>query len=205
MLALDQIGGNSMADTRRARNTLGSATVRANRRRRAWPGSATTPAGSPTRPEHYAVINGVYMAGMAGIAALSRSRDAIPLHELPVIGLAAFAAADVLAKQKVTTWLREPFVEEGSDHKPVRPEGSGLGYAFGELLTCTRCVGAWCSLGLVGLRIAAPGPGRAVTSVLASTGANHFLQTGFGLLCETSNKTKAEADAARDAVPARAI
>jgi hypothetical protein len=148
------------------------------------------------------------MAGMAGIAALasqSRGRDEIPLYELPVIGLAAFAAADVLAKQKVTTWLREPFVEEGTDHKPVRPEGSGLGYAFGELLTCTRCVGAWCSLGLVGLRIAAPGPGRAIISVLASTGANHFLQTGFGLLCETSNKAKAEADAARAATPARTV
>ncbi len=190
--------------TRRTRSRLGSATVRAGRLPRAWPGSASTPVGSPTRPEHYAVINGVYMAGMTGIAALasqSRRRDAIPLYELPVIGLAAFAAADVLAVQKVTTWLREPFVEEASDHRPVRPEGSGLGYAFGELLTCTRCVGAWCSLGLVGLRIAAPGPGRAITSVLASTGANHFLQTGFGVLCETANKTKAEADAARSAPP----
>lgn len=182
--------------------TVGRATVRTGRRR-LWPGSATTPAGSPTRPEHYALINGVYMSGMAAIATLaakSRGRDAIPLYELPVIGVAAFAAADVLAKQKVTTWLREPFVEEASDHRPVRPEGSGLGYAFGELLTCTRCVGAWCALGLVGLRIAAPGPGRAVNSVLASTGANHFLQTGFGLLCETANKTKAEATRAA-AVP----
>jgi hypothetical protein len=139
------------------------------------------------------------MASIAALASQSRRKDGIPLYELPVIGLAAFAAADVLAKQKVTTWLREPFVEEGGDHKPVRPEGSGLGYAFGELLTCTRCVGAWCSLGLVGLRIAAPGPGRAVNSVLASTGANHFLQTGFGLLCETANKTKAEAATARAA------
>ncbi|HEY8866423.1 MAG TPA: DUF1360 domain-containing protein, partial [Solirubrobacteraceae bacterium] len=87
-------------------------------------------------------------------------RDGVPLRELPVIGVAAFALADVLAKQKVTTWLREPFVEEGADHKPVRPEGSGLRYALGELVTCTRCVGAWCALGLVGLRIAAPRPGR---------------------------------------------
>jgi len=164
-----------------------------------WPGSASTPAGR-TRPEDYALINGVYLGGMLGVAVLAARRDGsggVPLRELPVIGAAAFALADVLSKQKVTTWLREPFVEESADHKPVRPEGSGLRYALGELLTCSRCVGAWCALGLVGLRIAAPPSGRAVNAVLATSGANHYLQVGFGVLCETSNRAKAQAAAAR--------
>jgi hypothetical protein len=162
-----------------------------------WPGSASTPAG-PTRPEDYALINGVYLAGMLLVAVLAGRSDRnarMPLRELPVIGAAAFALSDVLSKQKVTTWLREPFVEESADHKPVRPEGSGLRYALGELVTCSRCVGSWCALGLVGLRIAAPGPGRAINAVLATSGANHFLQVSFGLLCETSNKAKAQAEA----------
>jgi len=172
-----------------------SVPARPARRRRAWPGSETTPAGR-TGPEDYAVINGVYLSGLAAVAVLaarSDDRDGIPLVELPVIGVAAFALADVLAKQKVTTWLREPFVEESADHKPLRPEGSGLRYALGELLTCTRCVGSWCALGLVGLRIAAPAPGRAITAVFAAAGLNHYLQAGFGLLCETTNETKAQA------------
>jgi len=94
------------------------------------------------------------MLGVAALAARGDRHPSVPLRELPVIGIAAFALADVLAKQKVTTWLREPFVEENADHKPVRPEGSGLRYALGELVTCSRCVGAWCALGLVGLRLA---------------------------------------------------
>jgi hypothetical protein len=172
-------------------------------RRFAWPGSASTPAG-PTGPEDYALINFVYLTGLAAVAALagrSGQGDGVPLRELPVIGIAAFAAADVLAKQKVTTWLREPFVEEGADHKPLRPEGSGLRYALGELVTCTRCVGAWCALGLVGLRLAAPSQGRAVSAVLATAGANHYLQAAFGLLCEQGNRVKAEAIAAAHTVP----
>ncbi len=166
-----------------------------------WPGAASTPEGA-TDPGDYALINLTYLAGLGGVAALVRrrqrqGRDALSLGELPVLGLAAFAMADVLAKQKVTTWLREPFVQESAEHRPVRPEGSGLRYALGELLTCTRCVGAWCALGLVGLRAASPATGRAVGGVLATAGANHFLQASFSLLCEKASKTAAEASAAR--------
>lgn len=166
------------------------------RARPRWPGTETTPLGA-TDPEHYAAINAVYAAGLGAVAALARSRersgaDAIPLRELPVLGAAAFALADVLAKQKVTTWLREPFVEESGDHRPVRPEGSGLRYAVGELLTCTRCVGAWCALGLVGLRLSSPAAGRGVSAVLATTGGNHFLQVGFQWLCRRASATSPE-------------
>ncbi|MEJ7826508.1 MAG: DUF1360 domain-containing protein, partial [Solirubrobacteraceae bacterium] len=122
-----------------------------------------------------------------------RGAPTLPLIELPVMGAAAFALADVLANQKVTTWLREPFVEESADHKPVRPEGTGLGYAIGELVTCTRCVASWCALGLIGLRTVAPEAGRAVSAVLATAAVNHFLQARFELLCEQANVAAAEA------------
>ena len=38
-------------------------------------------------------------------------------------------------------------VEEGDDK---RPKGRRLRYAVGELMTCTRCMGAWSALALVG-------------------------------------------------------
>lgn len=82
-----------------------------------------------------------------------------------MIGAAAVALSDVLSTQEVTTWLRRPFVEESADHKPLRPEGSGLCCALGGFVTCSRCVGSWCTLGLVGLRIAASGSGRAINAV----------------------------------------
>jgi hypothetical protein len=61
-------------------------------------------------------------------------------------------------------------------------------YAMGELLSCTRCVGAWSSLGLVGLRMTRPREARVVTTVLATSALNDFLQTGFTWLCARSNR-----------------
>jgi hypothetical protein len=123
-----------------------------------------------------------------------RGRQPIPLREVPLLAAATYALAQVLAKEKVTTWLREPFVEEGGDHRPVRPEGDGLRYAVGELLTCTRCLGAWAALGLTALRTAAPAAGRTASTVLAVAGANNFLQAGFRLLTAKTNVLGAQND-----------
>ena len=87
--------------------------------------------------------------------------------------------------EKVETWLREPFVEERPEGK--RPRGRRLRYAVGELLNCTRCVGAWSALGLVALRLHSPPAGRAVTTVLAASAGNDVLQTAFSLLCAKAN------------------
>lgn len=164
-----------------------------------WPGSASTTDGA-TDPAHYALINGVYLAGLSALAIatvrLERSgREPLRPVEIPLLGLAAFAFANVLAKEKVSTWLREPFVEESADHRPVRPEGDGLRYTIGELLTCTRCIGAWCALGLVGLRTISPPAARSATAVLATTGVNNFLQSAFRLLVEKTTKAEHEAEA----------
>ena len=165
-------------------------------RRSRWPGAASTPP-APAQAGDYAIVEAVFVAALAGVAALARRREsgggpAIPLRELPLHAAATFALADVIAKEKVSTWLREPFVEEGADHKPLRPEGSGLRYAVGELMTCTRCVGTWSALALVGLRTASPPVGRAVSSVLALAGANDVLQSGFRLLSERTNQATVE-------------
>jgi hypothetical protein len=90
-------------------------------------------------------------------------------------------------KEKVSTWLRQPFVEEDGEHHPLSPKGRGLQRAVGELLTCTRCAGTWGALVLVGLRTASPVAGRATTNVLALAGANDLMQSWFRLLVERAN------------------
>ena len=163
--------------------------------RRTRSSASRSPSGSGAAD--YAILEAVFAAGLAGLAALTRKREAagvraIPLRELPVLAAATFALADVVAKEKVSTWLREPFVEETADHKPVHPDGSGLRYTIGELLTCTRCVGTWSALALVGLRTASAPAGRAVSTVLALSGANAVLQSGFRLLAERAELASAE-------------
>jgi hypothetical protein len=170
---------------------------------RQWPGASSTPA-SPTSPLHYAALELVFLAGLAAVVGIASRRErngdpAVPSAELPVLAIATFALANLVTKEKISTWLREPFVQEASDHKPVQAEGDGMRYAIGELLTCSRCIGAWSALGLVGLRTAAPVAGRSTATILALTGINSVLQSGFRLLTERTNNAIYEAEAARNA------
>ena len=168
-----------------------------------WPGAASTPP-SPTGPGDYAALEAVFLGGLAGVVALARrrereGREPIGRRDLPVLAMATFAMADVLAKEKVSTWLREPFVREEADHKPASAEGTGIRHAIGELLTCTRCVGTWSALGLVGLWTASPTAGRTTANVLALAGVNDLLQSSFRLVAEKTNKASVDVDAARKA------
>lgn len=137
-----------------------------------------------TEPVDYAAINAVYAALFAAVILATRERareDPIALHELVPMSAATFALSKVIAREKVGSWLREPFVEH-EDGVPT-PEGRRLRRAVGELVTCTRCVGAWSALGVVGLRLAYPDAGRNVSNVLAVSAANDWLQSGFKWLC----------------------
>jgi hypothetical protein len=148
-----------------------------------------SPADTPTEPEDYAALNAVFAALLAGVvlAARERNREREPLtsHELAVTGAATFALAKVIARERIGTWVREPFVDEDDGR---RPRGTRLRHAVGELLTCTRCVGAWSALGLVGLRLVSPPTGRVVNDVLAVSAMNDWLQASFKLLCSKTNE-----------------
>jgi hypothetical protein len=141
---------------------------------------------TPTKPIDYATLSATYGSLLGTVVLASRQRGSRPLSgaELPALGLAAFALSKLVAKEKVETWVREPFVDERSQ----RPKGRRLRYAVGELLTCTRCLGAWSSLGLVALRVVRPQEARVVTTVLATSAVNDFLQTGFTALCAQANR-----------------
>ena len=147
--------------------------------------------GRATEPADYAAINAVYAALLAGLLYATRERaadDPIAVRELAPLSAATFALAKVVAREKVGTWLREPFVDQ--DGHPPEPAGRGLRRAVGELVTCTRCVGAWSALGVVGLRVVEPRSGRIVTNVLAASAANDWLQAGFRWLCAQSNSAE---------------
>ena len=126
---------------------------------------------TPTEPADYAVLSVAYGALLAGTAVSARGREPIPQEELPALAAATFTLSKLIVHEKVETWIRQPFVEEGGG-RSRRPKGRGLRYAVGELLTCTRCTGAWSALALVGLRLHAPATARTVTAVLAASAGN---------------------------------
>jgi hypothetical protein len=147
------------------------------------------PSEGPAEPVDYAALNAVWAALLAGVVLSTRERageDPISGRELVPIAAATFALSKVIAREKIGSWMREPFVEDPAGAK--RPRGRRLRRAVGELVTCTRCVGAWSALGVVGLRLASPEAGRTVTNVLAASAANDWMQAGFKVLTSSANK-----------------
>jgi hypothetical protein len=136
---------------------------------------------TPTEAADYAVLSALYGALLAATAVSARGTEPVPRGELPVLAAAAFALSKLIVHEKVETWVRQPFVEERPGER--RPKGRRLRYAVGELLSCTRCTGAWAALGLLGLRQHAPAPGRTVAGVLAASAGSDFLHAGFSWLC----------------------
>jgi hypothetical protein len=150
---------------------------------------------TPTKPIDYATLSAGYGALTGALLVATRTRkdvETIRPAELPVMGLATFALAKLIAKEKVDSWVREPFLEERPDGER-RPKGRRLRYAVGELLSCTRCVGSWSALGLVGLRMLRPREAQVVLPVLALAAANDWLQSGFTTLCAEANNAQKRA------------
>lgn len=146
----------------------------------------------PTRPADYAALSAGWGALMGALLIAARDKGDEPLKAAEVlpIGLATFAIAKLVAKEKVDAWVREPFVEE-HEAGPATPKGTGLRYAVGELLTCTRCVGLWSALGLVALRVARPREARVVNAVFGASAVNDSAQAAFSWLAARSDAAQA--------------
>jgi hypothetical protein len=139
-----------------------------------------------TRPVDYAAINAIWISLAAALVAGTRgraSKDPISTRELIPLAAATFSVSKAVARERIGTWVREPFV----DSEQERPKGNRVRRALGELVTCTRCVGTWSALGVVGLRVVNPEAGRTVSAILAASAANDWLQAGFKLLTEQTN------------------
>lgn len=141
----------------------------------------------------YAGIMGTFAGGLAVAGALAHARGRDPrghdLLELVVLGAATFKASRTIARDQVTSFLREPFVAgdaDGGDESPV--ETGDLRQAVGELVTCSRCIGTWVAAGLATTEVLAPRFGRLLTWSLAGAGVNDWLQAGFAALTAKANE-----------------
>jgi hypothetical protein len=148
----------------------------------------TSPSDAPrAKTTDYAALSAGWGALLGAVLLAARDKGDEPVRstEVPALGLATFALAKLVAKEKVDAWVREPFVEERPEGR--RPKGTGLRYAVGELLTCTRCVGVWSALGLTALRVTHPREARVVNAVLGASAINDVAQAGFTWLCSRAN------------------
>lgn len=144
--------------------------------------------------ESYAALVATFGGALVGAGILARLLGRDPREQsaldLAVLIAANFKAARTVTHDEVTSWLREPFVHgqahSGEGEEAV--ENGGRRQALGELFTCSRCIGAWTSMGLTATQMLAPRFGRLVTWSLAAAGANDFLQASFAALTAKANE-----------------
>jgi hypothetical protein len=108
--------------------------------------------------------------------------------------MATFKAARTLARDEVTSFLREPFVRghaHGGGEEPV--ETGDWQQAVGELVTCSRCAGTWAAAGLTATQLLAPRFGRLLTWSLAAAGLNDILQAAFAGIARKADELQERA------------
>jgi hypothetical protein len=148
---------------------------------------------NPVSSTDYAALSAGWGALLGALLVAARDKGDEPVRATEVLplGLATFALSKLVAKEKVDAWVREPFVEEHGGEQ--EPRGTGLRYAVGELITCTRCVGVWSALGLTALRVTRPREARVVNAVLGASAVNDVAQAAFSWLCGRANAAPAPA------------
>jgi hypothetical protein len=145
----------------------------------------------PERPPYasYATLVGAFAVGLAFASRLSDPDEELRPIDLVSLGLATFKASRTLSRDKVTSFVREPFVEETAyDGEEETPAGTGMQQAVGELVTCSRCIGTWIAAGLASSLALTPRFGRLLVWSLDAAAVNDFLQAGFTALTQKANE-----------------
>lgn len=135
----------------------------------------------------YAGLTALFNAGFSGalIAAKRSGRlpERIAVEDLLLIGTASHKLSRLVAKDKITTFLRAPFTEYQGRGGPAeveeRARGEGLRHALGELLVCPYCLGLWASGAFHTGLIFAPRVTRIVVSTLTALTLSDFLQIAY--------------------------
>ena len=101
-----------------------------------------------------AAFSAIFGGAIAVAGATGRLPRRPPLLDVALVGVAGHKVSRLIAKDKVASPLRAPFIRTVTDEDGDlvdEPTGVGMHRAVGQLLTCPKCVGQWaCATFLVG-------------------------------------------------------
>lgn len=150
----------------------------------------------------YAALMGAFGVSLAGFLGWTRAAGRrLPvrpgLGDLALYGVATHSLTRLVARDRVTSTLRAPFVRFQEDAKAGEVEetsrGQGMQKAMGELLGCPFCLGPWVAAGLVCAGAVRPRETRLVASIFALSAASSFLHRAYEWLGAALHRTQAEA------------
>jgi hypothetical protein len=135
----------------------------------------------------YAALAAVFNAAFGGALVAARRSNRLPetvaTRDVLLIGTASHKLSRLVAKDKVTSFVRAPFTEYHGRGGPAEVEESSrdgeVRGAIGELLICPYCLGLWSAGAFhIGL-VFAPRATRVVASTLTALTLSDFLQIAY--------------------------
>jgi hypothetical protein len=135
----------------------------------------------------YAVLAGAFFTVLGGALAAARATgrdiERPGLADVALAGLATQKVSRLLAKDKVTSFLRAPFTrfQDSSGHGELEeaPRGDGLRYAVGELLVCPYCLAQWVAGGIAAGWVLAPRTTRLLSAMWAAQAIADGVQLAY--------------------------
>src|SRR5205807_1320534 len=103
----------------------------------------------------YALLSMGYLAALTSFAAANRRAlaDRPAASDIAGLGLASYAIARIVARDRITLFLRRPFT---FDPAAQQPRQDGFRRPVGELVTCPHCLALWVAGGLAMLHVKRP-------------------------------------------------
>src|SRR6266550_4776240 len=140
----------------------------------------------------YAALLGFYIASVAVLTGLATEKDRFPrrfsLLDLALLGIATHKLSRIVAKDRITSILRAPFVtyicSAGAGEVEEEPRGRGIQRGIGHLISCPYCMAPWCATALSFGLLFAPRVTRFFAGILVSVTASDFLYRAYARMKE---------------------
>jgi len=137
----------------------------------------------------YGVLTGGFFALLGGalVAARAAGRevDRPGLADVALAGLATQKLSRLIAKDKVTSFVRSPFTrfQEKAGHGELEeaPRGDGVRYAVGELLVCPYCMAQWIAGAMAAGWVLAPRTTRLLSAMWAAQAVADGVQLAYSV------------------------
>ena len=135
----------------------------------------------------YASMLAFYVVSVAALTGTAVEQGRLPrkfsLLDLALLGIATHKLSRIVAKDRITSILRAPFVNyirsAGAGEVEEEPRGRGIQRGIGHLISCPYCVAPWCATALAFGLIFAPRVTRFFAGILASVATSDFLHRAY--------------------------
>jgi uncharacterized protein DUF1360 len=135
----------------------------------------------------YAALLGFYITSVAVLTGAALEQDRLPkrfsLLDLALLGIATHKLSRIMAKDRITSILRAPFVSyirsAGAGEVEEEPRGRGIQRGIGHMVSCPYCMAPWCATALAFGLLFAPRLTRFFAGILASVATSDFLHRAY--------------------------